>query len=42
MFWRVYWCGLYCEFYSCFDTEEEARKFYNSLGKKCNKQIYKG
>ena len=38
--WRVSWYGSYSEFCRCFDSEEEAREFYNSLTAK-KKEIYK-
>lgn len=37
--WRVNWFGSFCEFCNCFNSKEEAEKFYNSLTVK-HKEIY--
>jgi len=37
--WRVSWSGSFSEFYRTFETETEARKFFDSvIGK--NKKLY--
>lgn len=37
--WRVSWCGSFSEFYRCFNSKEEAQKFFDSLIAR-SKQIY--